>query len=437
MRKFKIHMLTLFILTVNFVSAQVGINTENPAVTIDIQATSKGSTTAEGLIAPRLTGAELAGKNNQYQSAQNASIVYVTVANGSQTGKTQNVKSAGYYYYDSTASLWIPLASTAYTGTDPITVTGTSIGLKDLGVTTAKLAANSVSTAKITDANVTESKLANNSISTNKIVDSNVTTAKIADSNITNAKLAANSVSTAKITDANVTESKLANNSVSTNKIVDSNVTTAKIADGNIIDAKLATNSVSTVKIVDANVTESKLATNSVSTNKIVDGNVTTAKINNQAVTPEKIMGGTTKGYVLTTTDPVNKTAQWASVGSSGSNGIELPNYGEAAGSAILKAGGAYKLFYTADFTNGRPQDYQYSISIKGKSLLSRKPIASYEGLDYYGIGVLKSGQLSYLGLSRSPSLDYIYAGTWWILACEDLTLTWTKEITYINVSYY
>jgi len=83
-----------------------------------------------------------------------------------------------------------------------------SSDIPDLGVTTAKIDASAVTTAKIADTNVTTAKLA----------DSSVTTAKIADTNVTTAKLADSSVTTAKIADANVTTAKLADSSVTTAK---------------------------------------------------------------------------------------------------------------------------------------------------------------------------------------------------------------------------
>jgi hypothetical protein len=67
-------------------------------------------------------------------------------------------------------------------------------------------------------------------------------------------------VTTAKIADANVTTAKIADSNVTTAKIADSNVTTAKIADANITVDKLASDAVTTVKILDANVTPAKLS---------------------------------------------------------------------------------------------------------------------------------------------------------------------------------
>ena len=65
-------------------------------------------------------------------------------------------------------------------------------------------------------------------------------TAIVIDASITEAKLASDSVSTAKIVNANVTEAKLASDSVSTAKIQNSAVTTAKIANDAVDKDKIA-----------------------------------------------------------------------------------------------------------------------------------------------------------------------------------------------------
>ena len=58
-------------------------------------------------------------------------------------------------------------------------VSANGVKVKDLGIDTAQLAANAVTTAKITDLNVTHDKLALNSVETDNIKDDAVTTAKI------------------------------------------------------------------------------------------------------------------------------------------------------------------------------------------------------------------------------------------------------------------
>jgi hypothetical protein len=87
--------------------------------------------------------------------------------------------------------------------------TSATILIRDLGVSTAKIAANAVTTAKIADANVTTVKILDANVTTAKIADSNVTTAKIADLNVTTGKIADSAVTTAKIADANITAAKL------------------------------------------------------------------------------------------------------------------------------------------------------------------------------------------------------------------------------------
>lgn len=93
--------------------AQVGINTATPAATFDV--TAKGNaTTAEGIIAPRLTGLEIktATSNSLYTTAQSGAIVYATSAQSAApaTPASANVSAPGYYYWDGT--LWQNLTST-------------------------------------------------------------------------------------------------------------------------------------------------------------------------------------------------------------------------------------------------------------------------------------------------------------------------------------
>lgn len=105
MKRLKLYLLLILFICVNSLTfAQVGINTENPAATFEVVASSTGATTAEGFIAPRLTGDQLADKNAQYTAAQNGTIVFVTHAATAPAGKTKNLTVAGYYYYDATAN---------------------------------------------------------------------------------------------------------------------------------------------------------------------------------------------------------------------------------------------------------------------------------------------------------------------------------------------
>jgi len=92
-------------------SAQVGINTENPAATLDVVGKPATTTTIDGLLPPRLTGDQLKAKDAVYGSSQNGTIVYVTAAVGTSTTKTVNVTTPGYYYYNAPNNVWISFDS--------------------------------------------------------------------------------------------------------------------------------------------------------------------------------------------------------------------------------------------------------------------------------------------------------------------------------------
>ncbi len=93
--------------------AQVGINTDSPAATLDVM--NKGNLPA-GIIAPRITANELSALDDAYGPAQNGAIVYVTQLSGGQsTNKTKNIIIPGYYHYSAADEQWLGIA----TGTEP------------------------------------------------------------------------------------------------------------------------------------------------------------------------------------------------------------------------------------------------------------------------------------------------------------------------------
>ena len=90
-----------------------------------------------------------------------------------------------------------------------IEIESDAVQIKNLGVTTPKIADSAVTTLKIADQNVTTAKIADANVTTVKIADANVTTAKILDANVTTAKIADSAVTTEKIADNEVTNAKL------------------------------------------------------------------------------------------------------------------------------------------------------------------------------------------------------------------------------------
>lgn len=107
----------------------IGINTQAPKATLDIQGAPDNTTRMDGLIAPRLTGNQLDAKT--YTTEQTGAIVYVTAAPTTHNNtQTASVNNPDYYFFDGTKwnkvlnnnqNLYFPLAgntpSTPVTGT--------------------------------------------------------------------------------------------------------------------------------------------------------------------------------------------------------------------------------------------------------------------------------------------------------------------------------
>lgn len=99
----------LFCITINgAITAQTGINTYEPSATLDVTATKTDPTTAEGIIAPRLTLTQLVAKDAMYSTAQAGTLLYVSSISGTTSAKTVNITKTGYYYFD--GALWQKLA---------------------------------------------------------------------------------------------------------------------------------------------------------------------------------------------------------------------------------------------------------------------------------------------------------------------------------------
>jgi hypothetical protein len=109
MRNYTLSLLFLFFIGY-YSFGQVGINNPDPKATLDITATNTNTTTAEGIIAPRLTGDQVKSKDAQYGADQIGTLIYASAAvTSAPNGKTRNIDSAGYYFFD--GSLWLKVAS--------------------------------------------------------------------------------------------------------------------------------------------------------------------------------------------------------------------------------------------------------------------------------------------------------------------------------------
>lgn len=99
--------LFLCLFLVSNVFAQVGINNTDPKATLDITAIQVNNSTAEGLIAPRLTGDQIKAKDAKYGTDQTGAIIYASTSAEPTTAKTINITKTGYYYFN--GAIWVPI----------------------------------------------------------------------------------------------------------------------------------------------------------------------------------------------------------------------------------------------------------------------------------------------------------------------------------------
>jgi hypothetical protein len=108
----KLVMFSFAILVGTTVFSQVGVNTNTPQTTLDITAIALDGSTAEGIMAPRLTGDQIKGKDARYLLAQTGAMLYATEAViGLPAGKTANITTKGYYFFD--GILWQKIAGSS------------------------------------------------------------------------------------------------------------------------------------------------------------------------------------------------------------------------------------------------------------------------------------------------------------------------------------
>jgi hypothetical protein len=113
-------MLVGFVTVAQAQQGRVGINTQSPAATLDVVATTTDNTRPDALLVPRMTRTQLYNKDGAYLPAQDGALVFVTTIDGTATTKTANVTASGFYYYDGrSTNTWIAVGG----GTPPATVT--------------------------------------------------------------------------------------------------------------------------------------------------------------------------------------------------------------------------------------------------------------------------------------------------------------------------
>lgn len=95
---------------------QIGINSKDPQVTFDISSSATNTQKPDGLLIPRITGNQLTTNNNAYTDAHNSTLVYVTSPVSAPEGKTIDVTSSGFYFFDGPTNKWIKVNVNAANG---------------------------------------------------------------------------------------------------------------------------------------------------------------------------------------------------------------------------------------------------------------------------------------------------------------------------------
>jgi hypothetical protein len=157
----KIYEMKKIILTIAFLatglvaSAQVGIGNTDPKVSLQVDK-SADAAKADGVLVPRVTVAELNTKAAAYGADQNGSLVFITDITGF-AGKTSNVTTTGFHYYNNGTSKWTAVsgAGTSYTAGTSMNLTGNQFQRAALtGDVTAALNSNATTVTKIQGNNV-------------------------------------------------------------------------------------------------------------------------------------------------------------------------------------------------------------------------------------------------------------------------------------------
>ena len=110
MKKYLFAISTLTSFYLNAQNGSVGINTESPKATLHVLGSPTDTSKLDGIIAPIITGDELAAKT--YGTDQTGAILYVTASATNKTGQVSNVSYSDYYYFNGTK--WLPLHEPLY-----------------------------------------------------------------------------------------------------------------------------------------------------------------------------------------------------------------------------------------------------------------------------------------------------------------------------------
>ena len=190
-----------------------------------------------------------------------------------------------------------------------IEINSDSLRLKDLGVTTAKLAADAVTGAKVADDAIDSEHIADgaidlahmsaNSVDSDQYVDGSIDRAHLAADVIDGTKIEDDAVDSEHIADGAIDLAHMSANSVDSDQYVDGSIDTAHLGDLQVTTAKLAADAVTGAKVADDAIDSEHIAdgaidlahmsANSVDSDQYVDGSIDTAHLSADCVTADKL----------------------------------------------------------------------------------------------------------------------------------------------------
>jgi len=102
-------------------AGKIGINTVNPKATLDLNDKTDGSSQAEGLLIPRLTGDQIQTMTSNIQPGTESLMIYATAAPASPTSKVSKITQPGYYFWNGNNWESVGINSNIYTADGSIT----------------------------------------------------------------------------------------------------------------------------------------------------------------------------------------------------------------------------------------------------------------------------------------------------------------------------
>lgn len=167
--------------------------------------------------------------------------------------------------------------------------------ITNLNVTTEKLADHCVESDKIKDAAVIQGKLAKDSVISLNIVNNAITNNKIMNSAITNEKITDNTIENSKLKDLTIQggnekgTGKIAEKTITAYNIADATITGSQIKNGGIVGKNIAIATITGSNIAHNTIETGNIETEAITSDKLATDSVITVKIQDKAITKEKL----------------------------------------------------------------------------------------------------------------------------------------------------